>query len=95
MVYKLVAKFEEEGTEAYKPKRIGRHKRIINPAFIKKVVEQRKQTDYGSQKLHFIFKEQGFGVSQHTIQRILDEQQLTEPCEKRRGQESMLGINGQ
>ncbi len=86
MVYKLVAKFKEEGANAYKPKRAGRPKREINPTFIKKVVEQRKLTDYGSRKLHFIFTKQGFGVSQHTIQRVLDEEHLTEPCKKRRGQ---------
>ena len=31
-------------------------------------------------------KKRGFSISQHIIQRILDEQGLTEPCPKRRGQ---------
>jgi len=48
-------------------------------------VELRKKTDYGSEKLHFVLKKQGFGVSQRQIQRILDISGLTEPCEKRRG----------
>jgi putative transposase len=49
-------------------------------------VELRKKTDYGSEKLHYVLKKQGFGVSQRQIQRILDISGLTEPCEKRRGQ---------
>lgn len=46
----------------------------------------RKEDDYGSEKIHIVLKRQGFAVSQRQIQRILDEQGLTEPCEKRRGQ---------
>ena len=86
MVYKLVAKHKKEGLEAYKAKKAGKPKTSINSSFVKKVVEIRKSTDYGSEKIHFVLKKSGFGVSQHTIQRILDEQGLTEPCEKRRGQ---------
>jgi putative transposase len=58
----------------------------INPNFVKKVVEIRKRDDYGSEKIHFVMKRDGHGVSQHIIQRILDEQGLTDPCPKRRGQ---------
>jgi len=86
MVYKLVAKHKKEGSEAYKAKKAGKPKTRINPSFVKKVVEVRKSTDYGSEKIHFVLKKSGFGVSQHIIQRILDEQGLTEPCENRRGQ---------
>lgn len=46
----------------------------------------RKDDDYGSEKIHAVLKHEGFAVSQRQIQRILDEQGLTEPCEKRRGQ---------
>ena len=86
MVYKLAAKFKKEGVEAYKAKAVGRPRQPINPKFVIKTVELRQKTDYGSEKLHFVFKRIGFGVSQYMIQRILDENKLTEPCEKRRGQ---------
>ena len=85
-VYKLTAKYKKEGKRAYKAKKAGRHKYDINPTFVKNVVEIRKRDDYGSEKIHFVLKKKGSGVSQHIIQRILDEQKLTEPCPKRRGQ---------
>ncbi len=71
---------------AYAARKPGRSKIAIHPKFVKKVVELRQKTDYGSEKLHFVLQKQGFGISQHIIQRVLDEQGLTEPCEKRRGQ---------
>jgi len=86
MVYKLVAKHKLEGIAAYAAKKSGRKKIFINKSFVKSVIELRAQSDYGSEKLHFVLKKKGFGVSQHIVQRILDEQRLTEPCEKRRGQ---------
>ena len=70
----------------YKPKKVGRPSQRINLNFEGKVVSLRKETDYGSQKLHFVLKREGFNVSQRQIQKILDENHLTEPCEKRRGQ---------
>lgn len=86
MVYKLAAKFKKEGIKAYKARKAGRPRQAINPVFVKRAIELRKTTDYGSEKLHFIFRQMGFGVSQYMIQRVLDENKLTEPCEKRRGQ---------
>lgn len=86
MVYKLVAKFKEEGALAYSVKKTGRPKLRINQRFVKKVVELRKENDYGSEKLHFVLKSHGFNVSQHIIQSILDENNLTNPCPERRGQ---------
>ena len=86
MVYKLVHKHKKYGVEAYKAQLAGKPKTRINTSFVKKVVEIRKSTDYGSEKIHFVLKKSGFGVSQHIIQMILDEQGLTEPCENRRGQ---------
>jgi putative transposase len=86
MVYKLAAKHKEEGYLAYKSKKSGRPRLRINIDFIKKVIYLRKETDYGSEKIHFTLKNQGFKVSQHIIQSILDDYGLTEPCEKRRGQ---------
>ena len=86
MVYKLVHKHKKDGAEAYKSKRAGRPKLKLNASFVKKVAEIRKSSDYGSEKIHFVLKKSGFGVSQHIIQRILNEQGLTDPCPKLRGQ---------
>lgn len=68
----------------------GRSKIRLNPLFVNKVKAIRKETDYGSGKIHFVLKQQGFTVSQHIIQRILDEEDLTEPCPKRRGQRKYI-----
>ena len=85
-MYKLAAKYKKEGKEAYKTKRAGRPKFSLNCSFVKKVVKIRESNDYGSEKIHFVLNKEGFSVSQHIIQRILDEQGLTDPCPKRRGQ---------
>ena len=85
-VYKLVERHKKDGTEAYKAKKAGRPKLDISSIFREKVKEIRKEDDYGSEKIHFVLKKEGFSVSQHIIQRILDEEGLTEPCLKRRGQ---------
>ncbi len=85
-VYILIEKHQKEGDLAYKAKIAGRPKIKINQQFEKKVTEIRKADDYGSQKIHFVMRREGFEVSQHIIQRILDENNLTDPCEKRRGQ---------
>ena len=90
MIYKLSAKYKKEGKEAYKAKKAGRPKIKLNPAFVKKVVQIRKETDYGSEKIHFVLKQKGFSVSQHITQRILNEQDLTNPCPKRRGQRKYI-----
>jgi len=86
MVYKLVHKHKKDGAGAYKAKQAGRPKLNLNSSFVKKVTEIRESTDYGSEKLYFVLKKSGFGVSQHIIQRILNEQGLTNPCPKLRGQ---------
>ena len=85
-VYKLVAKYKKEGVNAYDGKKSGRPKQPLNSTFIKKVIEIRKSDDYGSEKIHYVMTNNGFSVSQRQIQRILDEQGLTDPCPKRRGQ---------
>ena len=86
MVYKLASQYQQEGARAYEPKKAGRPKLELNPAFVEKVVDLRNSEDYGSLKIHFVLKSKGFSVSQHIIQRILNEKKLTEPCPKRRGQ---------
>lgn len=89
-VYELVKRHKKYGTDAYKAKKAGRPKTKINPAFREKVKEIRREDDYGSEKIHFVLKQKGFGVSQRQIQRILDEENLTEPCPKRRGQRKYI-----
>jgi putative transposase len=89
-VYKLAAKFKAEGTSAFIAKPSGRPSGIINSAFAKKVIFLRKRDDYGSEKLHFVLKQEGFSVSQRQIQKILDKNNLTEPCVKRRGQRTYV-----
>jgi len=84
-VYKLAKKYKEIGVNAYEGKKSGRPKIDINFSFIEKVIKIRKSDDYGSEKIHFVLNKTGFKVSQHIIQRILDEQDLTDPCPKRRG----------
>ena len=85
-VYKLAQKYKDIGIDACEREKSGRPKIFINPSFVKKIVEIRQKDDYGSEKIHFVMKKTGFCVSQHIIQRILDEQGLTDPCPKRRGQ---------
>ena len=82
----MFEEYKKEGIWVYKPKKVGRPSQKINRHFAEKVISLRKETDYGSQKLHFVLKKQGFKVAQRQIQKILDENKLTEPCEKRRGQ---------
>lgn len=85
-MYNLVAKYDDLGDLAYKAIAPGRPKLKINTCFVKQIVDIRKESDYGSEKIHFVMKQKGFSVSQHIIERILNEERLTEPCEKRRGQ---------
>lgn len=85
-VYTLTSNFKDLGIDAYKAKKAGRPSQKINGIFAEKVVALRNKSDYGSEKLHFVLKKEGFSVSQRQIQKILDVSGLTEPCEKRRGQ---------
>ena len=89
-VYKLIDQYKQEGINAYAIKKAGRPKQPINKNFANKVIELRKTTDYGSEKLHFVLTRSGFSVSQRQIQRVLDENELTDPCEKRRGQRTYV-----
>ncbi len=90
MVYKLVQQHKREGDNAFILKKPGRQPLGLNQCFVKTVVDLRKSTDYGSEKLHHVLTRTGFGVSQRQIQRVLDEQGLTSPCLKRRGQRSYV-----
>jgi putative transposase len=86
MVYKLVDGYAKEGAGFLMDKKVGRPCTPPCGAFSEKVIALRKESDYGSEKLHFVLKKEGFAVSQRQIQKVLDLNGLTEPCEKRRGQ---------
>lgn len=86
MVYKLVDAHKWSGDNAFIAKKAGRPRQSINSTFSQKVIDIRNSDDYGCQKIHIVLKRQGFAVSQRQIQRVLDEQGLTQPCIKLRGQ---------
>jgi len=90
MVYYLADKFKREGVLAYSAKKAGRPSLQLNKSFVKKVVAIRKHDDYGAEKIYYVLKREGFGVSQRQIQKILDTDGLTEPCVKRRGQRTYV-----
>ena len=95
-VYELVKMHKENGADSYKTKKAGRPKLDINPVFRERVKEIREEDDYGSEKIHFVLRKEGFSVSQRQIQRILDEEGLTEPCLKRKeGKGNMFDMSGQ
>lgn len=85
-VYRLAEVFEQEGVDGLAEKKRGRPCIVLNPVFVENVVEIRKETDYGSEKIHVVLQREGFTVSQRQIQKILDVKKLTEICIKRRGQ---------
>jgi len=85
-VYDLVNGFKKEGSAFLSDKKIGRPCTTPCGAFVEQVVQLRNESDYGSEKLHFVLKKRGFTVSQRQIQKILDLKGLTDPCPKRRGQ---------
>jgi len=89
-VYRLAKLFKKEGSTAYIAKRPGRPSQTISHLFANKVVAIRKHMDYGSVKLHIVLVREGFAVSQRQIQKILDQQKLTDPCLKRRGQRTYV-----
>ena len=82
----MIEAHKKFGVDAYTIKKVGRPSQKINSVFVEKVVSIRNADDYGSEKLHYVMKRDGFSVSRRQIQKILDQQGLTEPCEKRRGQ---------
>ena len=67
-------------------KKIGRPKIDLNSDCKKVICQEWQKFQCGSVKLYQILKKKGFGVSQRKIQEILDENNLSAPCPKRRGQ---------
>lgn len=86
MVYEIVNGYDKEGPDFLPDKKVGRPCVTPSGTFVERVVKLRQETDYGSDKLYFVLKKEGFGVSKRQIQKILDLKGLTDPCEERRGQ---------
>ncbi len=84
-VQRVICHYKNFGkTKDIKP--VGRPKREINGDYKKKVKDHWQKFQCGSVKLHKILSMKGFGVSQRKIQQIMNENRLTAPCPKRRGQ---------
>jgi len=68
------------------PKLVGRPKINLNINCKKLIQQEWQKFQCGSVKLHKLLSVKGLGVSQRKIQQIMDENHLTAPCSKRRGQ---------
>lgn len=68
------------------PKLVGRPKTNININCKRLIQQEWQRFQCGSVKLHKLLSMKGLGVSQRKIQQIMDENSLTAPCPKRRGQ---------
>jgi len=84
--YKKVQNYKKLGKESFIIQPIGRQKDSISKNFNVVVNDCWQKFQCGSVKLHKILSMKGFGVSQRKIQQIMDENNLTAPCPKRRGQ---------
>lgn len=84
--YKKVQNYKKLGEKSFRIKLIGRQKDPISKNFNVVVNDCWQKFQCGSVKLHKILSTKGFGVSQRKIQQIMDENNLTAPCPKRRGQ---------
>jgi len=85
-VYDKVRKYKKFGEDYFKISPFGRRKNQISENFKVVVRDCWQKYQCGSVKLHKILSMKGFGVSQRKIQQIMDENNLTAPCPKRRGQ---------
>ena len=95
MVYKLMAEYEREGTLAYKPKKVGRPSQKINRNFIGKVISLRKETDYGSQKLHFALVNVGLMLPKDKFKKFWMKTGSLNHAKKEEGSANMFASNGQ
>jgi len=84
--WRKIQEYKKCGEESFKIKTIGRNKDLVSNNFKVVVLDSWQKFQCGSVKLHKILSMKGFGVSQRKIQQIMDENNLTAPCPKRRGQ---------
>ena len=83
--YNVIKHYKTSG-EFKKINPIGRPPITINHNCKNKVKNCWNKFQCGSVKLHMILKNQGYGISQYKVQQIMDENNLSSPCPKRRGQ---------
>ena len=89
-MYDLAARYKLTGSRAFCARKPGRPRQVLHTRFVKKVVDLRKSTEYGSAKLHYVLCKTGFSVSRRQIQNVLDSKRLTVPCVKRRGKRTYV-----
>ena len=83
--YRVLQNYKKFG-KIIKIKPVGRPKSKINPNCKRLICNQWQNYQCGSVKLHKILQSKGYGVSQRKIQEVMDENNLSAPCPKRRGQ---------
>jgi len=83
--YGIIKHYKNFG-KTIEPKPVGRPKQKINEKCQSWVKKEWQKYQCGSVKLHAIMKKRGVGISQRKIQQVLDENNLSAPCPKRRGQ---------
>lgn len=89
-LHKWICKYQIYGTEFVVPKKRGPREKELNPYFISLVIKLWREHKYGSQKLLFLLKESGFGVSERQIQKILNKYNLRMNKRKRPSQISFV-----
>jgi len=85
-VNKKIRQYKKCGENFFEIQPRGRKKQPISNSFKVIVLNNWQKFQCGSVKLHKILSMKGYGVSQRKIQQIMDENNLTAPCPKRRGQ---------
>ena len=84
-VYRVIQNYKNFG-KILEPKEVGRPKYDITYNGKETIKHHWQKFQCGSVKLHKIMAKGGYGFSQRKIQQILDENNLSAPCPKRRGQ---------
>lgn len=84
-VYRVIKHYKNFG-KIIDPKSKGRPRANLNKKCKELIRQEWQKYQCGSVKLHLIMRNKGFSVSQRKIQQVLDENSLTAPCPKRRGQ---------
>ena len=79
MVYDLVNGYNKEGADFLLDKKVGRPCLPISGTFAERVEKIRKETDYGSEKIHFVLTEQGFSVSLWKISQVFVKEGFQKP----------------
>jgi transposase InsO family protein len=79
-VFKLVKKYNDFGWEGLRDHRPGRPIESLNPKAVDMIVNERRKTGYGANKLELLLKKRGFDISHRKIHRVLLNEGLANPC---------------